>query len=167
MRKDLRAQEPIQIQKQQAEIKFDPKDGIGAVPYNQEINYRGFVRTLTPAQFLRNTAELKGESSAKGIEEAIRKGEAVGNPFLDVQWDNQEKVWRVVGHEGRNRATAINRINPETQIPVHFFPKGGLRAKDITEEMRTAPIVPEKGAKTPTIPRPMRGKPGEAGLIVS
>jgi len=159
--------EPTQAQKQQVEIKFDPKNGIGSVPYNQEINYRGFVRTLTPLQFLRNTAELKGESSAKGIEEAIRQGEAVGNPFLDVQWDKQEKVWRVVGHEGRNRATAINRINPETQIPVHFFPKGGLRAKDISEEMRTAPIVPEKGAKMPTIPRPMRGKAGEAGFIVS
>ena len=133
-------------ERERVEIKFDPKDGIGAVPYNQEVDYRGFVKSLTPEQFLNNTAELKGETSASGIEKAIRNGEAIGNPFLDVQWDGQERVWRVVGHEGRNRAVAINRIDPSTQIPVHFFPKG-LRARDITDEMRVAPIIPEKGAK--------------------
>ena len=50
-------------------------------------------------------------------------------------------------YKGRNRVTAIKRINPEIFIPVHFFPSG-LRAKDITDEMRQAPIVPEKGAKS-------------------
>lgn len=125
-------------------IIFDPVKGIGAVPDNQNVNYKGFIKNMTPSQFLSLAAPIIGEPiSAKGIEEAIRNGKSVANPFLEVDWDYKNKLWRVYSHEGRNRAIAIQKINPNTVIPVHIFPSKGMRARDITEEMKMCPFVPQ------------------------
>ena len=123
-------------------ITFEP-DGIGSVPDNTNVNSKGFVKNMSPTQFLSLALPLQEPLSAKWIEEAIRNGKSIGNPFLQVDLDAKNKLWRVIGHEGRNRAIAINNINSSTLIPVHIFPSKGMRARNITEEMKTYPFVPE------------------------
>lgn len=141
---ELDAQPKPKAEGEPPKIVFDPKDGIGQVPFNMEIDTRGFVVPMTPDQFLSIAAPRRSSASAPAIEKRIRAGESVGNPFLDVKWDEKNKRWKTVGHEGRNRSEAIKNIDPATQMPVHIFPKG-MRASDITEEMRNAPIVAESG----------------------
>lgn len=128
-------------------IKYDAKDGIGAVPWNQEIEYRGFVKHMTPQQYLDYALPLVPTKETAGrvakMVQSIKEGAGVGQPFLETNWDDKNKVWRVTGHEGRHRALAIDAINQAEQMPVHIFPTDGLRARDITDEMKAAPFVPE------------------------
>ncbi len=129
-------------------VRFDPKDGIGAVPNNQSIDYFGFQKKLTPDQFLQLAKPQMMEPTAPGIEKAIRKGKAVGPPFFSVEWREKVGAWRITSHEGRNRSIAIRNINPKTLMPVHFFPSGGLRARDLTPEMLQASIISEDGSSS-------------------
>lgn len=132
-------------------IKYDPKDGIGATPDNQEINYKGYVREITPDQFLKSAQAIESYPSLEVIKKKILNGEAVGNPTLYVKWNGGKGVWKTVMHEGRNRSAAIKSINPDEKMPVHIIPRGGMRAKDITPEMKNAPIISEEG-NTITVP---------------
>jgi len=122
---------------------FDPVHGIGAVPNNQEVEYLGFVREMTPAEFLRLALLTCRYRSADDIEQMIRDGRAVGQPFLNVKWLPEQKCWQVIDHDGRNRAKAIQRIDPNALIPVHIFPQH-LRARQLTPEMKAAPMLPQK-----------------------
>ena len=42
---------------------------------------------------------------------------------------------RVSGHEGRNRMLAIQQVEGDDPVEVHIFPKGGMRARDLTPEI--------------------------------
>jgi hypothetical protein len=129
-------------------IKWDNKDGIGSVPDNQDIDYFGFVKPMSAEEFKSIAAPTAlREESISGIKKKIESGEGVGSPFLEAKWDNDAKVWRVSGHEGRHRTEAVSQINPNETIPVHIFTKGGMRGKDVTEEMKNAPFIPEKGGE--------------------
>lgn len=102
---------------------------------------------MKPSQFIEIAAKKQGEETSPQLEKMIRAGKPVGPPFFNVRWDSDAKAWRAVGHEGRNRSEAISRISPEIEMPVHFFPEG-MRARDLTEEMRNAPILPEAPKRT-------------------
>jgi len=145
-------------------IAFDAKDGIGSVPFNQEVAYRGFQKTMTPDEFIGLAKKKSGEESSGAIERLIRGGKAVGPPFLNVEWLPEQGAWKVVGHEGRNRSEAIKRIAADTAMPVHLFPKG-MRAKDITPEMVAAPIIAE-GTALPAPRTSPKQRPNDALPVI-
>lgn len=126
-----------------SEVKIDNKQGAGAVPYNQEIDYFGLRTAMRPSTFLRLAAPLGQEHSAE-LEQYIANGGAIGAPFLEIkipqEWDDGDfsKPAQVVGHEGRNRMTAVKKLEGDAPIEVHIFPKGGYRARDITPEFKAA-----------------------------
>ena len=125
------------------EVKIDNKGGAGAVPYNQDVDYFGLRVAMRPSTFLRLAAPLGQEHSAE-LEKYIADGGAIGAPFLEIkipmEWDDGDfsKPAQVVGHEGRNRMTAIKKLEGDNPIEVHIFPRGGYRGRDITPEFRAA-----------------------------
>jgi hypothetical protein len=124
---------------------FDNKDGIGAVPFNQEIDYMGFVTRMTPREFRRIVpAGVSGPKTKEYVKQALQQGKKLGTPFLEVKWDDKNKVWQTTGHEGRSRVDAIAELfGNDLLIPIHIFP-GGMRARDMTDEMKKAPILPQR-----------------------
>jgi len=126
-----------------SEVKIDNKDGAGAVPYNQDIDYFGLRVMMRPSTFLRLAAPLGQEHSAE-LEKYIADGGAIGAPFLEIkipmEWDDGDfsKPAQVAGHEGRNRMTAVKKLEGDAPIEVHILPRGGYRARDITPEFRAA-----------------------------
>jgi putative chitinase len=126
-----------------SEVKIDNKQGAGAVPFNQEIDYFGLRTTMRPSTFLRLAAPLGQEHSAE-LEKYIADGGAIGAPFLEIkipqEWDDGDfsKPAQVMGHEGRNRMTAIRKLEGDAPVEVHIFPKGGYRARDITPDFKAA-----------------------------
>ena len=132
-------------------LSFDPREGSGAVPNNANVNYLGMVKHMPVSEFL-SMANRLNDPNQKSIDyqkEIIKSGKPLGNPFLHVDWNEDKKHWKVVGHEGRHRATAIHQLyGPNEMVPVHIFPKKGMRARHITDEMRNAPFVPEQHKNT-------------------
>lgn len=126
-----------------SEVKIDNKDGAGAVPFNQDIDYFGLRTTMRPSTFLRLAAPLGQEHSAE-LEKYISDGGAIGAPFLEIkipqEWDDGDfsKPAQVAGHEGRNRMTAIKKLEGDAPVEVHILPRGGYRARDITPEFKAA-----------------------------
>jgi putative chitinase len=126
-----------------SEVKIDNKQGAGAVPFNQEIDYFGLRTTMRPSTFLRLAAPLGQEHSAE-LEQYIANGGAIGAPFLEIkippEWDDGDfsKPAQVAGHEGRNRMTAVKKLEGDAPIEVHILPRGGYRARDITPEFKAA-----------------------------
>lgn len=125
------------------EVTIDNQSGAGAVPYNQDVDYFGIRTTMRPSTFLRLAAPLEQEHSAE-LEKYIADGGAIGAPFLEIkipqEWDDSDfsKPAQVMGHEGRNRMTVIQKLESDTPIEVHIFPRGGYRARDITPEFKAA-----------------------------
>ena len=122
---------------------FDAKNGIGQVPSNQDIDYMGFVKYMTPDEF-RNLVPpgVSGEETKEYVVNALREGKKLGQPFLQVKWEDDNGVWLVKDHEGRSRVDAIAEVYGQEKIPVHIFPYG-MRARDITDEHRNAQFVPQ------------------------
>lgn len=125
------------------EVKIDNQAGAGAVPYNQDVDYFGLRVAMRPSTFLRLAAPLGQEHSVE-LEKYIADGGAIGAPFLEIkipqEWDDGDfsKPAQVMQHEGRNRMTAIKKLEGDAPIEVHIFPRGGYRARDITPEFRAA-----------------------------
>lgn len=142
---------------------FDNNHGLGAVPDNRNVEYKGFVGFITPKQFLELAANHQGkrEESAADIKQAISDGFPIGAPFLDITLSDIEEggYATVVGHEGRARCLALIALGRDkqmgflenTKIPVHFFLRDGLRSRHITDEMiaslKNSGIIPEDQKK--------------------
>jgi len=126
-----------------SKIRFDRKDGIGAVPFQQNINYYGFTKMMTPKYF--RSLVPKGVSGKDTFDRLSSiKGEVVlAPPFLQARWNDENKVWQVIDHEGRSR-TDFCIANGVDLIPVDIFPRDGMRSRDITDEMKEAPFIPQK-----------------------
>jgi GNAT superfamily N-acetyltransferase len=120
-------------------LRYDQKDGVGAVPWNQDVDYRGFKKMMTPGEFLKLALPLYDENEVDRYIDYIEvKG--LASPWLEVEWREKNNFWRVVGHEGRHRMAAIKRAYPGQKVEVHVFPRG-MRARDLTPEMINAPMV--------------------------
>lgn len=121
------------------EVTIDNVRGAGAVPYNQKIDYFGLRVMMKPSVFLKLALPLGQHHSAE-LEKYIADGGAIGAPFLDIKipqaWDDGDfsKFAQVSGHEGRNRMTAINKLEGDAPVEVHLLPRGGYRARDLTPE---------------------------------
>lgn len=121
-------------------ITFSAADGLGSVPYNQSVYYHGFVAMMKPSVFLKLALPHGGErdeDSAK-IEALVKKGYALGIPFLDLNINDLEEGTgpaKIVGHEGRARTLFVLRELGDVPFPVQFLLKGGARARDLTPEV--------------------------------
>jgi hypothetical protein len=121
------------------EVTIDNVKGAGAVPYNQDIDYFGLRVKMKPSIFLKLALPL-GQPHSAELEKYIADGGAIGSPFLEIkippEWDDSDfsKFAQVAGHEGRNRITAIKKLEGDEPIEVHLIPRGGLRARDLTAE---------------------------------
>lgn len=118
------------------DVVFDQVNGLGAVPNNQNVVYRGFVGMMLPKDFSAFALRADRSEDAKSIVHLMRQGYGVGSPFfqLDIK-DIENPVLRIVGHEGRARCVAINSIQPNVAIPVHFFLVNELRARHINDQI--------------------------------
>ena len=140
------------------QVYFDNIDGIGSVPDSQNVIYKGFVAMMTPVDFLKFTHSSAGrEKTGSEIAELIEDGFPISSPFLEVLLDPIEegKFAVIVGHEGRGRCLALIELakagkaglSMKSEIPVHFFPRDGRRARhitpDIIESIKDHGFIPE------------------------
>jgi hypothetical protein len=136
-------------------VAFDNKDGLGAVPNNQEVKYFGFVMMISPSEFLEHAAPDPAPAArAKRLHDLIVARTPIGAPFLNIKYNEaafkkgESLKVQVVGHDGRGRMHAIQSLDGNTKIPVHVVPRGELRARHLDEkffaELRKVGMVPEK-----------------------
>lgn len=119
-------------------ITFSGSKGFGSVPNNSNVNYMGFVGFMKPSTFLSIALDDQGqqEETSKDLEKFVDEGYAIGIPFFSIKFDPDGKTLpKITGHEGRGRMRMIRRVNGDQEIPVHFFPSGGMRSRDITKDM--------------------------------
>ncbi len=123
------------------EYKVDNVNGLGSVPYNQEVDYMGLRVKMKPSTFLKLALPLDQEKSVDYIVKHIKDGGSLGAPFLDISipaaWESGDldKQAQVKGHEGRNRMIAIMKTEGNDPVEVHLFFRGGIRARHLTSDM--------------------------------
>lgn len=147
------------------DVYFNNAQGMGAVPDNRNVEYKGFVSFLTPKEFLQLAANHNGqrEESVNDLKKAISEGYPIGAPFIDIILAdiNEGGYANVVGHEGRARMIALSKLmsenvmnlDPSSKFPVHFFLRDGLRSRHINDEMiasmKENGIIPEDERRKP------------------
>ena len=145
-------------------VYFDNDHGMGAVPDNRNVVYKGFVGMMTPKQFLELAANHNGqrEESAADFKQTISEGYPIAAPFLEIILEDIEEggYASIVGHEGRARCLALLSLardnhmglTESSKIPVHFFMRDGLRSRHITDKMiasiKEVGIIPEDHKRT-------------------
>lgn len=117
--------------------------GLGATGYNANVDYRGLRVLMKPSVFLSLAAHLPTPTSVDYIVQHMKNGGALGSPFLII--DIPEKYFEgdftglnyatVVGHEGRNRMLAIQKLEGDDPVEVHIFGYGEIRARHFTPDM--------------------------------
>lgn len=122
------------------EVRIDNQSGWGEVPDNRNVDYLGLRAKVKPSTFLRLSHALHDEVSPD-ILAHITSGGAIAAPFLDIRlpgaWldgDLSEDA-KVMGHEGRNRMTAVLRAEGDDLVETHLFFRGGIRNRDLTPEI--------------------------------
>jgi hypothetical protein len=113
-------------------VNFDQENGLGQVPLNQNVNYRGFTAMMRPSKFLELAHKLESpkEHSVDHITNEIKKGKPIGSPFLNVDFE----TGRVKAHEGRHRMLAAQKVNGDQHVPVHIFGHGEDRARHLDKD---------------------------------
>ena len=126
------------------ELKVDNRQGLGAVPYNQEVDYMGLKVAMRPSMFLQLALPLDSHNPQEMekinyIQQHIDTP-GVGAPFLNIAipeaWENGDftSLTKVVGHDGRHRMYAILNHQGDDPVEVHLFPRY-MRRRDITDEI--------------------------------
>jgi hypothetical protein len=116
---------------QVGKIVFDQEKGVGQVPLNQNVKYRGFTAMMRPSKFLELAADLEKpkQSSLDYIRQSVEEGKGVGSPFLNLDFE----TGKVKSHDGRHRMMVIQEKNGDVPVPVHIFGKGEQRARSLDE----------------------------------
>jgi len=65
----------------------------------------------------------------------------MGQPMLYLEWHLDRDVWQVVGHEGRSRSIAFERLFGNNKMEVHVITD--IRPEHYTPEMSEAIIMRE------------------------
>jgi hypothetical protein len=134
-------------------IPFNAMDGLGGVPIAANIDYRGFQAYMTPRQFLKlNETRDVAHLPITHIEQALESGESIGTPFMYA--DRTPDGWRVRGHEGRGRMTALQKYDRDALFPVAMVPSGEVRARHLTPEEIFGSILPDQRAAAGIPTRP-------------
>jgi len=123
------------------------REGIGGVPHQLTMDYHGFTVVMTTDRFLHLVPPRFSRSGIEYFKEALQEGIPIAPPFLSVEWmpagHGLPGAWQVMSHEGRGRVTAIEELYGPQRIPVDILPRG-MRARDLTPEMRKAFFVPQE-----------------------
>ena len=117
-------------------VKIDNKDGWGAVPWNQEVDYRGLRVKMKPSVFINLAASRNGEPPVPKVVDYVKSGGAIGAPFLQIFVEEDDsQIPEVRGHEGRSRMAAILEVHGDVPVEVHLFFQGKVnRNRHITPE---------------------------------
>ena len=118
------------------DVEIDNKDGWGAVPWNQEVDYRGLRVKMKPSVFINLAASRNGEPPVPKVVDYVKGGGAIGAPFLQIRVDEDDsQIPEVVGHEGRSRMAAILEVHGDVPVETHLFFQGKVnRNRHITPE---------------------------------
>ena len=118
------------------DVEIDNKDGWGAVPWNQEVDYRGLRVKMKPSVFINLAASRNGEPPVPKVVDYVKGGGAIGAPFLQIFVDEDDsQIPEVRGHEGRSRMAAILEVHGDVPVEVHLFFQGKVnRNRHITPE---------------------------------
>ena len=124
---------------------FDAKTGHNTIPNSMDIKYFGFTLYLRPSEFAKLAAP-NDRLRSEFYENLIHNGQPLGYPFLDVKIEKDvdgNDCWQVVGHEGRTRCLAIQKVyGDKVLIPVHVFPLG-MRNRNLNPENLSYRFCPE------------------------
>ena len=117
-------------------IEIDNRDGWGAVPWNQEVDYRGLRVKMKPSVFINLAASRNGEPPVPKVVDYVKGGGAIGAPFLQIFVDEDDsQIPEVRGHEGRSRMAAILEVHGDIPVETHLFFQGKVnRNRHITPE---------------------------------
>jgi 5'(3')-deoxyribonucleotidase len=117
-------------------VEIDNRDGWGAVPWNQEVDYRGLRVKMKPSVFINLAASRNGEPPVPKVVDYVKGGGAIGAPFLQIFVDEDDsQIPEVRGHEGRSRMAAILEVHGDVPVEVHLFFQGKVnRNRHITPE---------------------------------
>lgn len=124
-----------------SEYKVDNVEGLGSVPYNQNVDYFGLRVLMKPSTFLNLALPLNEPRSVEYIMQHLKNGGALGAPFLEVKipadWEEDDftQPASIFGHEGRNRMLAIQKLEGDDPVEVHLLLKNGWRARNLTPDM--------------------------------
>ena len=118
------------------DVEIDNRDGWGAVPWNQEVDYRGLRVKMKPSVFINLAASRNGEPPVPKVVQYVKDGGAIGAPFLQIFVDEDDsQIPEVRGHEGRSRMAAILEVYGDIPVEVHLFFQGKVnRNRHITPE---------------------------------
>ncbi len=120
------------------EYKINNQSGIGAVPYNQEVDYFGLRVAMRPSTFLKLALPMNNSrEDQQSIEHIIQQKdtEGIGAPFLNISipqsWEDGDlsQPAKVIGHDGRHRMAAILKSEGDRPVETHLFPQY-LRRRD-------------------------------------
>lgn len=127
------------------ELKINNATGVGAVPYNREIDYHGLRVTMQPSMFLRLALPLdhNDPEERKAIEycKSQLDDQGIGAPFLTITipeaWESDDFSLeaKVHDHDGRHRCYAILDKEGDEPIEVHLLMSGGMRRRHISDSM--------------------------------
>jgi hypothetical protein len=127
------------------ELKINNATGVGAVPYNREIDYHGLRVTMRPSMFLRLALPLdqNDPEERKAIEycKSQLDDQGIGAPFLTITmpeaWESDDFSLeaKVRDHDGRHRCYAILDKEGDEPIEVHLLMSGGMRRRHISDSM--------------------------------
>jgi hypothetical protein len=127
------------------ELKINNATGVGAVPYNREIDYHGLRVTMRPSMFLRLALPLdqNDPEERKAIEycKSQLDDQGIGAPFLTITvpeaWESDDfgLEAKVRDHDGRHRCYAILDKQGDKPIEVHLLMSGGMRRRHISDSM--------------------------------
>jgi hypothetical protein len=134
-------------------VEYDSADGIGQTGDNMNIDYMGHVSYMKPGQFLRlNPDRERGRTPY--LDQAVAEGRPIGPPTLYGDYDESTGTITVTGHEGRGRAMAIQKLDPQIEMPVHVILRkkstkgssGEMRSRSLTPEIIQSLILPDERA---------------------
>ena len=120
---------------------IDNKNGLGAVPYNQEVDYMGLRVSMKPSVFLSLVPTLKNYTSKRHFMDHLKSGGRIGSPFLlidipeDWEYGDFSTDARVRSHDGRNRMMAIRELYGDLDVETHLFFASGVRRRHLTPAM--------------------------------
>ena len=110
----------------------------------------GFTVQMTTREFLKLNPE-RGEESEYLAKHFQTKGDVtIAPPWVSAEYVGDDEnptpndYWKIDGHEGRGRMIEVEKINPNSLVPGHIFPRKGMRARHLTQEMILAPIESDR-----------------------
>jgi len=114
-------------------VAFDNSNGIGAVPLNTNVDYRGLRVFINPRTYLALAKPMSDDNSDKTtiawLVQQLQQGRAFGSPFFDIsipiEWEDNDfsSPAKIVGHDGRHRMAAILEVYGNDPVEVHLFPR--------------------------------------------